>query len=44
MKKHLIFLLACLLTTAAFSQHELDRYVPETDPLVLEKLEEWQGL
>lgn len=38
------FLLFFLLSTSAFSQHELDRYVPETDPLVLEKLEQWQDL
>jgi len=44
MKKHLIFLLSCLFATTAFSQHEMDRYVPETDPLVLEKLEQWQDL
>jgi len=24
--------------------HEIDRYVPETDPLVLEKIERWQDL
>jgi len=40
--KFLILLL--LATTFSFSQaiYEDERYVPETDPLVLEKLEEWQ--
>lgn len=33
-----------LVTSFSFSQaiYEEERYVPETDPLVLEKLEEWQ--
>ncbi len=25
-------------------EHEITEYVPETDPLVLEKLEQWQDL
>ncbi|MEF8845562.1 MAG: alpha-L-fucosidase [Bacteroidales bacterium] len=39
----LIFLIAF---GTAFSQpaHETTRYVPETDPLVLEKLEKWQDI
>jgi len=44
MKLPLTFLLSILLTATSFSQHHLDRYVPETDPLVLEKLEQWQDL
>ncbi|PIA80247.1 alpha-L-fucosidase [Gaetbulibacter sp. 4G1] len=38
--------LALLISTFSFSQaiYEDERYVPETDPLVLEKLDEWQGL
>lgn len=44
MQHHLIILLSFLLSTSAFSQHHSDRYVPETDPLVLEKLEQWQDL
>ncbi|WP_034040523.1 alpha-L-fucosidase [Wocania ichthyoenteri] len=39
-------LLALLISTYSFSQaiYEDERYVPETDPLVLEKLNQWQGL
>ncbi len=35
-----------LLNFSGWSQaiHEDERYVPETDPLVLEKLKQWQGL
>ncbi|MBN1387913.1 MAG: alpha-L-fucosidase [Bacteroidales bacterium] len=39
-----ILLLSILISNAAFTQHHLDRYIPETDPLVLEKLEQWQDL
>lgn len=44
MKK--LLLSALLISNFAFSQaiYEDERYVPETDPLVLEKLEQWQGL
>ncbi|MGY5354091.1 alpha-L-fucosidase [Wenyingzhuangia sp. IMCC45467] len=43
MKKR-IAMLAMLLSAQLFSQaiYEDERYVPETDPLVLEKLDEWQ--
>ena len=36
--------LLLLISTASFSQaiYEDERYIPETDPLVLEKLDEWQ--
>lgn len=44
MKPQILLLLSILLSTTTFSQHHLDRYVPETDPLVLEKLEQWQDL
>jgi len=44
MKLPLTFLLSILLTATSFSQHHPYRYVPETDPLVLEKLEQWQDL
>ncbi|MEZ5197020.1 MAG: alpha-L-fucosidase [Bacteroidales bacterium] len=42
-------LLVVLFSTLVFnfnvsSQHEPQTYVPETDPLVLEKLEQWQDL
>jgi len=37
-------LLPLLLTACAAVDHEAERYAPETDPLGLEKLEEWQDL
>jgi alpha-L-fucosidase len=43
MKKALLLILAVISITA-FAQHGAERYVPETDPLVLEKLDQWQGL
>ena len=44
MKQSLVLFLL-LISFHGFSQahHEDERYVPETDVLVLEKLEEWQG-
>jgi alpha-L-fucosidase len=48
MKRTLSIFLAALLCTAGFipvsAQDGENRYVPETDPLVLKKLEEWQDL
>lgn len=38
----LLFLMGATYQVTA--QHEDERYVPETDPLVLQKLEEWQDL
>ena len=35
------FFLPCIL---ASGQHDEDKYVPETDPAVLDKLEQWQDL
>ena len=43
MKKIYIILTLSVFSIAAFSQDD-ERYVPETDPLVLEKLEKWQDL
>ncbi|GAA3562088.1 alpha-L-fucosidase [Snuella lapsa] len=45
MKKTLL-IITVLFSIQLFSQaiYEDERYVPETDPLVLEKLDEWQGL
>jgi len=43
-KYHLLLVLITGFSVVASSQHHLDRYVPETDPLVLEKLEQWQDL
>ena len=39
----LMFLMGIGLSNAQ-AVYEDERYVPETDPLVLEKLEEWQDL
>lgn len=47
MKKYCVVLVLALSScVAAFSQavYEDERYVPETDPLVLEKIEAWQDL
>jgi len=43
MKTYTVYVLV-LVTSMSFSQgiYEDERYVPETDPLVLEKLDEWQ--
>ena len=43
--KNKIIGIALLFSIKLFSQaiYEEERYVPETDPLVLEKLDEWQG-
>lgn len=40
-----IFIIAILFSVQMFSQaiYEDERYVPETDPLVLKNLDEWQG-
>ena len=44
--KQIIILLLLLASSQAYSQaiYEDERYVPETDPLVLDKLDEWQDL
>ncbi len=45
-KRTAVFLLISLLSFQGYSQaiYEDERYVPETDPLVLEKLEQWQDM
>jgi len=47
-EKHFSLLLACLLWLLPYgslkAQSEEERYVPETDPLVIKKLEQWQDL
>ena len=45
MKKKIIPILL-LISAFSFSQAILEdeRYVPETDPLVLEKLDQWQDI
>ncbi len=43
--KTLFFIATTLLLSATISaQHHDERYVPETDPLVLEKLDHWQDV
>lgn len=44
--KRILFLVTFLLLQTAFSQavYEDERYVSETDPLVLQKLEQWQNI
>jgi len=44
MKKHLISIIFLGICLTSFSQKEYERYVPETNPLVIEKLEQWQSL
>lgn len=46
MKKLTILALLYCLVHTAFSQaiYEEERYVPETDPLVIEKVKEWQNI
>lgn len=39
-----LFLLVISTSISTYAQHGEERYVPETDPLVLEKLEQWQDL
>lgn len=45
MKKHFILFLLLGMQLSSFSQaiYEDERYVPETDPIVLNKLEQWQN-
>jgi len=42
--KILLSVFFTVLPVIIFSQHEEGRYVPETDTLVLQKLEEWQNI
>ncbi|MBV6656090.1 MAG: alpha-L-fucosidase [Mameliella sp.] len=46
MRNFCIVLFSCLILSASFGQAVLEdeRYVPETDPLVLQKLEQWQDI
>ena len=43
--KQVFTIVLVLVTLQTFSQaiYEDERYVPETNPVVLEKLDEWQG-
>jgi len=46
MKKNILLLLLLCLASYSYSQAILEdeRYVPETDPLVLDKLDQWQDI
>ena len=46
MKNYILLLILACSFTSTFSQaiYEDERYVPETDPLVLEKLDQWQDI
>ncbi len=44
MNKTLILLLFCLLATCTIKAQHEQKYFPENDPLVLEKLEQWQDM
>ncbi len=44
MKRYLLMLLMAAIIGPLAAQDHDERYVPETDPLVLQKLEEWQDL
>jgi alpha-L-fucosidase len=44
MKKYLLLLVFLGFCLIAFSQEEDEKYVPETNPLVIEKLNQWQSL
>ena len=44
MKRYLLMLLVSAIMFPLAAQDHDERYVPETDPLVLQKLEEWQDL
>jgi alpha-L-fucosidase len=39
-----VLLLTLFFSLTAHAQHHEQTYVPETDPLVLEKLDQWQDL
>jgi alpha-L-fucosidase len=45
MKNLIVCILSVLLYSASFAQeHEDEKYIPETDPLVLENLSHWQDI
>ncbi|MBI9033979.1 MAG: alpha-L-fucosidase [Bacteroidales bacterium] len=44
MRKLFIVVVLLCFSSLIFAQHEDEIYVPETDSLVLKKLDEWQGL
>lgn len=45
MKNLIVCLISLLLYSSAFAQeHEDEKYIPETDPLVLENLSHWQDI
>lgn len=44
MKKQILSLILIFISISSNSQHSEQKYVPETDPLVLENLDEWQNM
>ena len=44
MKKKLTSMLFLILSITVLAQHKSQKYIPETDSLVLEKLEQWQDM
>ena len=44
MKNLFVFITLLGICLTASSQEEYEKYVPETNPLVIKKLEQWQGL
>src|SRR6056297_708418 len=46
MRRFTVFILLLIINGSIFSQppHETTRYVPETEPLVLDNLEQWQDI
>lgn len=44
MKKTIVILMVLFMCGYSYSQHEITKYVPETDPVVLEKLDKWQDI
>jgi len=44
MKRYFLFSIILIFSLSAFSQHEPQKYIPETDSLVLKKLDQWQNL
>ncbi len=44
MNKRLLFSLAIIFSLSLSAQHDTQKYIPETDALVLEKLEQWQDM
>jgi len=44
MKKVVLLLTLITIYSNGFSQHGEDRYVPETNPIIVKKISEWQNI